>query len=101
MIGEGECITKRDPENVEENLASFIMAEIPRAKIFNGKVMFISMQSREIITIGMTKKLINGIMKILAKILLRVSWLKTNTEKIEVERVATTVVAIIFVSVLK
>ena len=59
------------------------------------------MHIRETITIGITKKLISGIMKIFAKMLLRVSWLKTNTEKIEVARVATTVVAMMFVSVLK
>ena len=74
---------RREPANVEENFANFIMAEIPRAKIFSGKVTFISMHIRETITIGITKKLISGIMKIFAKMLLRVSWLKTNTEKTE------------------
>ena len=77
------------------------MAEIPSAKIFSGKVTFISMQSRETITIGITKKLIRGIMKIFAKMLLRVSWLNTNTEKIEVARVATTVVATMLINILK
>ena len=71
--GDGECMTKRAPENVEKNFTDLIRIEIPKDKIFNGNVKLISVPIRETIAIGMMKKLINGITKMFAGMLLRVN----------------------------